>query len=296
MQFDIGVVEYIQDVLGWAAPFFRMITELGSELFFIGLVLSGFWAFKKRETIITGFVLITSLIINYWLKVIIANPRPDASYGYQGYSDVNYSTPSGHAQNSTSLFGWIGLKVKKFYAIIIAAVLATLIGISRVVLGVHYLEDVLLGWGIGILIIVSIHFLEPKIANAISQKSDLVLYGGLFVFGLLTTILTTILFPPETIPDNDNFGVYGGLLIGLAISLPLEKRYVNFSVDSYNGQKWRLVIRVVIGLIIIVGLIIVLSLDFLLPSEIVWLRTLRYVILVIVGVVVWPWIFKRMNL
>ncbi len=292
MQFDIGIVEYIQEILGWAAPFFRIITELGSELFFIAIILTGYWAFKKRESMITTCVLILSLITNYWLKVAIANPRPDSSYWYPGYEEPNYSTPSGHAQNSVSLFGWITIKSKRYYVTIISFALILLIGISRVVLGVHYLEDVIIGWIIGFAILLILYFIEPYVTSFLEKKSDMVIYGTLFAIGLGALIITTLLFPPETIPGTDSFGAYGGLLMGLAISLPLEKRYVNFEINPQDRK--RLILRVIIGLVFVIGLM--LGLSYVLPSEILWMRTLRYLILAICGVLVWPAIFKRINL
>ena len=292
MQFNIGIVQYIQDVLGWAAPFFLVITELGSELFYIGIILTGYWAFDKRHTIAAASALIVSLLTNYWLKVTIANPRPDTSYWYDGYGDVNFSTPSGHAQNSTVFFGWISIKAKRIYLFVISFMLIFLIGISRVVLGVHYLEDILLGWGIGILLLIILVHLEPHVTKFLENKSDFLIYGSLFIFGLVATIITTIVFPPETIPANDSFGAYGGLLMGLAIGLPIEKRYINFGTKLED--KKRLILRVIIGFAFVVGTMYGLS--FILSSDVLWMRTLRYLIVVICGIAVWPAIFKKANL
>ena len=292
VQFGIGIVQYIQDILGWAAPFFRVITELGSELFYITIILAGYWAYNKRHTIAAAAALIVSLLTCYWLKVIIANPRPDISYWYDGYGDVNFSTPSGHAQNSTVFFGWISIKAKRIYLSVISVILIFLIGISRVVLGVHYLEDVILGWGVGILLLIILVYLEPHVTKFLENKSDLLIYGSLFIFGLVATIITTAVFPPEAIPANDSFGAYGGLLMGLAIGLPIEKRYINFGIRLED--KKRLILRVVIGLAFVLGIMIILSQ--ILSSEVLWERTLRYLIVVICGIAVWPAIFKRANL
>ena len=292
MQFDIGIVQYIQDILGWAAPFFRVITELGSELFYITIIFAAYWAYNKRQTMAAAAALIVSLLTCYWLKVIIANPRPDTSYWYEGYGDVNFSTPSGHAQNSTVLFGWISLKAKRSSVFLISSILIVIIGISRVVLGVHYLEDVLLGWGVGILLLIILVYLEPHATKFLENKSDFMIYGSLFIFGLAATIITTLVFPPETIPANDSFGAYGGLLMGLAIGLPIEKRYIKFDINLED--KKRLILRVAIGLVFVIGIMVGLS--FILKTEVLWMRTLRYLIVIVSGIAVWPAIFKRANL
>ncbi len=271
-----------------------MITDLGSELFYIMLILIGYWGFKKRESITFGLVLVTSFMLNYWLKVTIKNPRPDSSYWYPGADPPNYSTPSGHSQSSATVFGWIAAKGKRVWLFILSTVLVLLIGLSRVVLGVHYLEDILLGWSIGILIVIILYFIEPQVSAFISKQKEVMVYTCFFVIGLLTTIVTTLLVPPETVPALENFGAFGGLIMGLAISLPLEKRYVDFEIEPISRQNWRPVIRVVVGIILVIGML--LGLSIVLLSEVVWMRTLRYLIVTIFGVLIWPAIFKKANL
>ena len=67
------------------------------------------------------------------------------------------SFPSGHALNSTVCYGAVLLVFlpaargnwRKAFKIIIFSLIA-LIGISRILLGVHFVSDVLGGWAIGI--------------------------------------------------------------------------------------------------------------------------------------------------
>lgn len=95
-------------------------------------------------------------------------------------------------------------------------------------------------------------------------------------------------------PPNDTFGSYGGLIIGVALGLLLEMRFVNFSIEPHEGQKWRLVLRAVIGLKLVIGL--VLGLSPILPTEVIWLRMIRYCLATVVGLFIWPLIFKKVNL
>lgn len=291
MFFDSEITNILRDALPWAGPFFSIITELGSETFCVALILIGFWAFKKKESILTAYVLLTSVVLNYFLKLAIAIERPHESYWYEGIEASNYSTPSGHSQNSASLFSWFAVKIKTWWILIISMTLIILIGLSRVYLGVHYLGDVLLGWGIGILLVVLLVLLEKPLGDILSRYRDEYLFTMIFLIGLGGIIVTTYLLPP---PPNDNFGQLGGLLMGLAIALPFEKRYVGFSVEARGGQKWRLLIRIIFGLLLI--LVIMLGLSSILPTTDVWLRTIRYMLVTIVGAFVWPYIFNRVGL
>ena len=230
------------------------------------------------------------MLSNYWLKIMIANDRPPSGNYYPGADHPNYSTPSGHSQNSATLYGWFTVKAKTWWMALIAIVLTGLIGISRVYLGVHYLGDVLLGWGLGIVVVLVIFYFQNPMRVFFSKYKTENLLIVLAIVGFLMTLIASLL--PQ--PPNDNFGSYGGLTIGLALGLILEMRFVNFSVEPHEGQKWRLVLRVVIGLALVVGLI--LGLSSILPSEEIWLRMIRYFLAAFVGIFVWPYIFKKANL
>ncbi|MFW9919298.1 MAG: phosphatase PAP2 family protein [Candidatus Thorarchaeota archaeon] len=291
MFFDPNITLVFRDLLPWAGELFRVITELGSEYFYIGLILVGFWTFKKRESIILAIVLLIGFVSNYILKTMIANPRPDPSYWYPGVEEVNYSTPSNHAQLAATLYSWFSLKIRTWWMLLISIILPFLIGISRIYLGVHYLEDVILGWAVGIGVAILLFYLQEPLANQFTKYKEEYLYTSMFFLGLILTILLTYVFLP---PSDDNFGSTGGLIMGAAVGLYLEKRYVNFDVEPNSGQKWRLVLRALLGLIFVV--LLLFGLGPLLPSEEIWLRTLRYTIVVIFGVFLWPLIFKKIGL
>jgi membrane-associated phospholipid phosphatase len=291
MVFDPALTNALREALPWAGPFFLAITELGSETFYVALILVGYWAFRKKASIKVAYVLLASVVSNYWLKLAIANPRPDPSNWLGDYEASNYSTPSGHSQNSATLFGWIAAKAKTWWMTIISGVLIFLIGISRVYIGVHYLGDVLLGWGVGILTVAILYLLEEPLSKHFEGMDSTLLYGLLFLFGLLATFLSSFLLPQ---PPGDNFGALGGLIMGLAIGIPLEQRYVGFDTAAPNGQKWRVILRVLIGLILVLGVMIGLSP--ILVTENVFLRAVRYTLVVIIGSFVWPLIFKKIGI
>ncbi|MFW9982085.1 MAG: phosphatase PAP2 family protein [Candidatus Thorarchaeota archaeon] len=290
MLFDPGITDLLRNTLPGLGDLFLLISQIGGELLYIGLLLIGFWAYNKKHAILATFVLITSVLSNYWLKYLIAIERPPSGNWYPGADTPNYSTPSGHAQNSAALYGWFTAKTKRWWIALTATILTLLIGISRIYLGVHFLGDVLLGWVIGIIIVIVIFYLENPLREYLSRYRTEYLLIALAILGFLMTLVGSMLPPPP----NDNFGAYGGFTIGLALGLLLEMKFVNFSVEPHEGQKWRLVLRVVIGLILVVGLL--LGLSPLLPTEEIWLRMLRYCIATIVGIFVWPFIFKKANL
>jgi membrane-associated phospholipid phosphatase len=290
MFFDPGIIDAIRNVLPGLGDFFLLISQLGSEIFYVALLLIGYWAFNKRESIIFTYVLVIAVLSNYWLKYIIANNRPPSSYWHPGADTPNYSTPSGHAQNSATFFGWLTIRIKKWWMALIAISMTFLIGLSRIYLGVHFLEDVLIGWGIGIFTVISIYYLEKPVRQYLSKYKYEHLLLIVFFIGIVMLIVAAML----PAPPDDNFGAIGGLTMGLALGIALENRYVGFSVEAPNEQKWRIVLRVVIGLVLVIG--VMFGLSSILPTEDLLMRTVRYFLTSLTGVFIWPLIFKKVNL
>jgi undecaprenyl-diphosphatase len=95
-------------------------------------------------------------VLSMALKYGFDRPRPEAEH--QLYATVTSSFPSGHAMNSAVVYLTLAVllasleKEKRFKAffIVVALALTGLVGLSRVVLGVHYPTDVLAGWSAGL--------------------------------------------------------------------------------------------------------------------------------------------------
>ena len=287
MFFDPNITTFLRDLLPWAGPFFNMVTEMGGLIFIVSFLLIGYWTYRKREAIIITFILMVSIIANYWLKYVLGSPRPAITYWYGDVEAVNYGLPSGHSQNGSTLYTWLAGKAKTWWVTLISITLILLIGVSRVYLGVHYLGDVLLGWAIGIVFgLVTVYF-EDQLSNFASKIKPEYWYLLLFIIGFVLVFVSSVLpYPP-----GDNFGAYGGLIMGAAVAFPLEKRYVNFDLDV--GRP-RLIARVAIGLVLVIGVMVGLSP--LLPTSEIWLRSLRYFTVALVGIFLWPLIFRKAGL
>lgn len=89
------------------------------------------------------------------LKLLFGRERPDTALAAFPVSGLSF--PSGHSSMAAVVFMSIGLLVagtrprhtERLYIIFVAGLLAVLVGVSRVVLGVHYATDVLGGWAFG---------------------------------------------------------------------------------------------------------------------------------------------------
>lgn len=114
----------------------------------------------RRWTLFAGWAVtfLGSFLLNGVLKRLIHRPRPAGADAW--LTAHSWSFPSGHAMNSLVAFGMVAWLLVVFRvhdragrAAVIAgcALLAVVIGLTRLYLGVHYLSDVLAGWAAGIL-------------------------------------------------------------------------------------------------------------------------------------------------
>jgi len=135
--------------MGFIIEFFKVITILGDAIFI--LVGSTFIYLNRRKLgLKVGLTVLLAIYTANLLKVIFKIPRPPSSQWYVKAS--GYSFPSGHATDSAAFWGVIGLEYvnSKKWLSILSFIIIALVGISRVILGVHTWIDVIGGWILGL--------------------------------------------------------------------------------------------------------------------------------------------------
>ena len=138
---------------------FSTITFLENGMIIsIGTGVLGFWLAKRKNWNKLIFLLSAvsgGTVLNLVLKNVFQRSRPIFSQAFQ--VETGYSFPSGHAMISLVFYGavvyivfsFLKSRRSKLLAVIGALVVLSLIGFSRLYLGVHYLTDVLAGWAAG---------------------------------------------------------------------------------------------------------------------------------------------------
>ena len=141
--FELDIIRFFRDI---SIPFIdnlmQIVTFLGEQYVLILVLASIYFVFSKEAGEKIAYTIFTSLGVNNILKGLIKINRPFVTDptidAVRVETATGYSFPSGHSQNATVTFSSIAYHFKKRWLWITASILIFLVGISRVVLGVHY--------------------------------------------------------------------------------------------------------------------------------------------------------------
>jgi len=139
---------------------FDAITQIGSPITLGIMAAVGaflLWRAGRRTMMVAWLAaFVGDVLLNEVLKRVVHRARPE--FGTRFLHGHSYSFPSGHAMGSMVAYGMLAYvlahgaypgRVPRWTLYAIAAAIVLLVGLSRIVLGVHYPSDVLGGWAAG---------------------------------------------------------------------------------------------------------------------------------------------------
>lgn len=164
---------------------------------------------KYRITMFLSIILygVGSLFVDYVLKIIIGRPRPFSIYGDLINLDdpTSLAFPSGHTYSSlimilpmfTALIvndDNFKTNIKKFLLSGILMLYAICMGLSRILVGVHYPSDVLFSVGLALIFsTLTISIFQKLLENKKLNNENEKLYAILFVIIVLVAIILSLL-------------------------------------------------------------------------------------------------------
>ena len=263
---DIDILLALQEFRNGAGSF---LTEFFSKMTFLGEINTAivimailYWSVSKElgsyllmgwsgNRLANGVMKVTACAYRPWIRDARILPHGNAITTATGYS-----FPSGHTMNAASLFG--GIAVRKDYPralrIVLGFVLA-FVAFSRIYLGVHTPQDVLVGAAIGTLVM-WLTFRLMRWVEAHPGKDWLVVCISVGLGAAVALYAALKPYPADydaegkLIVDgakmaNDTFkGV--GYCVAFLTGWILERRFVGFSTEVPVQQK---LMRAVIGLL-----------------------------------------------
>ena len=320
LEWGLPIIEWFQNLGEGLLPIMQFFTFLGTENFYLLIMPSLLWCFDSGLGIRVGLILLTSSSLNATLKLAFGLPRPYwVSDKVTAFSaDKYYGAPSGHAQNSVTLWGRLTAGLGKKWTTFGAILLILAISFSRLYLGVHFPTDVLGGWIVGGVILFLFLKLETPIKNWLCRKSLtsqmllVVLFSlSLLILGLIVSASVSgrevpvgwsdraaAAFPdaePISPADIDVFVSTSAVILGLGSGGVLLVSWGGFDA---GGPYLKRILRFLVG---VAGVaVIFFGLRWLFPTEPTILgHILRFIRYAFVGFWVSypaPWLFVKLKL
>lgn len=270
------------------------ITMFGEEMVMIAVLGFLYWSYDKKFGKFVGLNILVGTVANPMLKNLAFRRRPyfdhpsikilkpvDASADIYNIAEQGYSFPSGHTTNSTVTYSSLAM-YKKDNKVLwgIAVVLPFFVGLSRVMLGAHYVTDVLCGWVVGTGLMLLFSYLQTHVKNE----------------NRLHLIVALCCLPGVFYCQTTDFFTGYGMMLGYFLAVPFEKKFVNFKETKNVLES---ILRVVVGGALYFGLNKLLKLPF--PKELLesatmpsfLIRTARYAIIIFVLMGIYPMIFDK---
>lgn len=291
----IAVIIWVQSLSNpWLDAVAIFFTSLGYEGFYLLVLPVIYWCIHREIGVSLSYVSLLSAWLNSVIKYVFKIPRPSDPRIRVLWPADQPSFPSGHAQNAVVNGGYLAYRFRNPIFRLVAIIAIVGIGVSRIVVGVHYPQDVIAGWLIGLAWLLVYVLIEPPATRWVGRQRS-ALQAAL---ALGMPMLLVFLHPADAAghyPAPEALTAMGALA-GLGVGVVMERAWVRFWVA---GAWWKRVVRYLVGMII-VGLLYVVPKS-LLPDDLAHaleapLRFIRYALVGWAVAYLAPCLFVRLRL
>ena len=263
---------------------FRAISYIGEDIVQILLLAALIFVYDVKFGRNVGFSLLGSYYFNGILKDIFQDPRPVTNTYEEGFG-----FPSGHSQNAVAVWGLMSYEsYKKDNKILqwLFIIFIYLIGISRIVVGVHDLEDVWGGFFFGTIFLVLFIYLEPLLSEKAKSLNFLTKAILAIIIPIAMLTIALIIFPTTTL----DYGLCCGGLMGISLGYLIETEKIHYDPKALNNKQK--LVNLVIGLVL--TMVFYFALSAYSSDFFVW-RFTKYFILAFLVITLIPWIFTKLK-
>ncbi|MDR0497158.1 MAG: phosphatase PAP2 family protein [Treponema sp.] len=243
-RWGIEVIRVIQRIENpFLTALMKFITELGTEKFYVPLILVIFWWIDEKRGFRLGVLIIVSAWLNAFMKDVLKQPRPFILEPSLGLAyESTYGAPSGHAQ--MSLCFWLPIaawcaqvwaaksrsgKVRTQKQLLIwasAVLIILLMGFTRLYLGVHFPTDLFAGWLLAGVILALMFFC----GSFLKECFAFIGLRGQNIFAAVIALAMNGIFPGN--------GTLPALFLGFCTGYNLMKqRFPFFAGAEINGKN-----------------------------------------------------------
>lgn len=285
--------------------FMSYITTYGEELLTMMIVAAIYWCVDKQQGIYTmmtwglgrlvnGFAKITACVYRPWIRDARVIPVDGAKTTATGYS-----FPSGHTTNATAVYGSIAMnkKITKLLRVLLIIAII-LVGFSRNYLGVHTPQDVFVGCGITVILLLFVKWLLVKV-DKVNNLDIIVLIVGIILNICVMVYAANKGYPIDydvdgkiiVDPAKMAIDTYKGCGFSLAVIISwfVDRRWLKYEVKGSAIERVTYYVAGILGYFVILYILVPM-----LPKDIIGSILDRFVRLIYVMMVV-PFIIKMKN-
>jgi hypothetical protein len=220
---ELGVVAGLPEAV---VGLFGLATRLGDPWLLLGAlavcyVAADALALDRRRVGLVLAAAFGALGVTLALKAAFALPRPP------GAAAAGYGFPSGHALGATVVWGVAALVLdagRRRTRLAVAAAVVPLVALSRVVIGVHYLVDVVAGVAVGVAVVRAVLALGPgRDGGPVSDAAVARVFGVAVAAGAAALLVRPS--PDALLTAGAALGGWVGWRLGRsAAASPLDRR------------------------------------------------------------------------
>ena len=191
---------FLQNLGAWLQSLSKLLSFLGTESFYILVMPAVYWCVDALAGLRLGMILVLSGTLNGITKLIVKSPRP---YWVDKRvipvaRERSFGLPSGHAMNAAALWGQISREFQRRWLTWVCIVMIVLIGLSRLVLGVHFTFDVAFGWVLGL----AVYLLFNRYYTPLAARVKVLPLKRQLALALLTSLLMVTLIVLAGLPGR----------------------------------------------------------------------------------------------
>ena len=180
---------------GFTVPLAFALSWLGYATFLMLFMSVGYWVWNKERFFRLLVIVAVNALVNAYAKDLFQDPRPALELRLDDLVGASYGLPSGHAQMAVALWMWLAWEVRRTWFWWLCGAITLGVIASRLLLGVHDVENVLVGAALGG---ASLFVMQWARTRRWVQKSSV----GLQLLAILSiTVVAMLTWPAPQAPD-----------------------------------------------------------------------------------------------
>jgi membrane-associated phospholipid phosphatase len=309
----IQIIQGLQTMSPALDGVMKFFTFLGTIEFYLLLIPLVYWVIDAQLGIRILLLLIGTDFLGIAFKQLFRQPRPYWIGGVkQMGTETSYGIPSTHASDSFAVWGYLAYRLRKAWLWAVTFLLVFLISLSRLYLGVHFPQDVLGGWLLGLVAIILFIIGEKLLLPWLRERSPAGQVGIGFVASIAMILigwLVITLIASSTDPTAwsqfstqarsiTHYFTLAGSLFGAVAGYVLMLGHARFETKgSWLHYLGRYLVGIVGLVLIYFGLDTLFSLIAADESTLGYmLRYLRYSAVTFWAIFGAPWVFLELKL